>query len=223
MTELIIYITEILGTVAFSASGAMIGIQRRLDLFGIVFLSVITSFGGGTVRDIVLGHFPPRMFFNYELLALAVLVSVAVFVLTYVNKVKVKKYGETFELITNVIDAVGLAAFSIAGVQITVSSGYSDNAVLCVLMGMITGVGGGILRDMMTRSIPYVLKKHIYAIASLTGSLLFYLLIKYNVNDTASLLIAIGFIVTVRVLAARYKWSLPKIDSNDSNKEKDYE
>ena len=81
----------------------------------------------------------------------------------------------------------------------------------------------GILRDMMTRSIPYVLKKHIYAIASLTGSLLFYLLIKYNVNDTASLLIAIGFIVTVRVLAARYKWSLPKIDSNDSNKETNYE
>ena len=222
MAEWIVYITEILGTVAFSASGAMIGIQRRLDLFGIVFLSVITSFGGGILRDVVLGYFPPRMFYNFELLALAVLVAVAVFLLTYANKMKLEKRRDTFEFVTNVIDADGLAAFSIAGGEITVASGYADNVVLCILMGMTTGVGGGILRDMMTRSIPYVLKKHVYALASLSGSLLFYLLSRFGVNNTASMLVAIGFIVAVRILAAKYKWSLPKIHSS-KEKEEDYE
>ena len=218
MVEWIIYITEILGTIAFSASGAMIGIQRRLDLFGIVFLSVITSFGGGTIRDIILGHFPPRMFYNFEFLAVAVVVSVAVFILTYVNKVKVAKHVETFEFIKNLIDAVGLAAFSIAGVEITIAAGYSDNVVLCILMGMTTGVGGGILRDTMTRTVPYVFIKHVYAMASLVGSLLFYILIRVGVNNAASLLISIGFIVVVRVLAAKYKWSLPRIGSNKEEK-----
>ena len=218
MVEWIIYITEILGTIAFSASGAMIGIQRRLDLFGIVFLSVITSFGGGTIRDIILGHFPPRMFYNFEFLAVAVVVSVAVFILTYVNKVKVAKHVETFEFIKNLIDAVGLAAFSVAGVEITIAAGYSDNVVLCILMGMTTGVGGGILRDTMTRTVPYVFIKHVYAMASLVGSLLFYILIRVGVNNAASLLISIGFIVVVRVLAAKYKWSLPRIGSNKEEK-----
>lgn len=218
MVEWIIYITEILGTIAFSASGAMIGIQRRLDLFGIVFLSVITSFGGGTIRDIILGHFPPRMFYNFEFLAVAVVVSVAVFILTYVNKVKVAKHVETFEFIKNLIDAVGLAAFSIAGVEITMAAGYADNVVLCILMGMTTGVGGGILRDTMTRTVPYVFIKHVYAMASLVGSLLFYILIRVGVNNAASLLISIGFIVVVRVLAAKYKWSLPRIGSNKEEK-----
>ena len=222
MAELIIYITEILGTIAFSASGAMIAIQRRLDLFGIIFISVITSFGGGIVRDIMLGSFPPRMFYNFELLALARIVSLAVFVISYISikKGKVEKRSEVFEFIKNVIDAVGLAAFSIAGVQITVSAGYADNALLCVLMGMMTGVGGGILRDMMTRSIPYVLRKHVYALASLSGSVVFYLLIRVGVNETLSLIITMVFIVAVRVLAAKYKWSLPRINLIEEEKNK---
>lgn len=219
MADWIIYITEILGTIAFSASGAMIGIQRRLDLFGIFFLSIITSFGGGIVRDIVLGHFPPRMFYNFALLALSIVVAVIVFVISAVNKGKTEKHNELFELVKNVIDAIGLAAFSISGVQIAISSGYADNPILCVLMGMITGVGGGILRDMMTRSIPYVLKKHVYALASLVGSLLFYLLIRINVDETFSTLIAITFIVAIRVLAAKYKWSLPRINYIEEEKE----
>ena len=96
MAEWIIYITEILGTIAFSASGAIIGIQRRLDLFGIIFISVITSFGGGIIRDIVLGHFPPRMFYSFMLLALAVAVSIIVFAVSAFNNGKGKKHGRVF-------------------------------------------------------------------------------------------------------------------------------
>lgn len=220
MAEWIILITEILGTIAFSASGAMIGIQRRLDLFGVLVISVITSFGGGIVRDVILGHFPPRMFSSFYMLAISVAVAIVVFAVSYANRGKVEKHNEVFEVFKNVIDAVGLAAFSIAGVQVALSSEHADNALLCVLMGMLTGVGGGILRDMMTRSIPYVLRKHVYALASLVGSLLFYLLIKFGANDTASTLIAIAFIVTVRVLAAKYKWSLPRINSVEGDKDK---
>ena len=217
MAEWIILITEILGTIAFSASGAMIGIQRRLDLFGVIVISVITSFGGGTVRDVILGHFPPRMFSSFYMLAISVAVAVIVFAVSYTHRGKVEKHNEVFEVFKNVIDAVGLAAFSISGVQITLASEHADNALLCVLMGTLTGVGGGILRDMMTRSIPYVLKKHVYALASLVGSLLFYLMIRFRVDDTVSTLIAIGFIVTVRVLAAKYKWSLPRINSTEGD------
>ena len=219
MAEWIIYITEILGTIAFSASGAMIAIQRRLDLFGIIFLSVITSFGGGIIRDVMLGSFPPRMFYNFILLAICVAVSVIVFVISLMNRTRSGKQNELFEIVKNVIDAVGLAAFSISGVQIALSSEYADNALLCVVMGMTTGVGGGILRDMLTRSIPYVLVKHVYALASLAGSILFYALIRLGADNTASTIVAIVFIVAVRVLAAKYKWSLPRVNPIDEEKE----
>jgi uncharacterized membrane protein YeiH len=86
-------------------------------------------------------------------------------------------------------------------------------------MGMTTGVGGGILRDMLTRSIPYVLVKHVYALASLAGSILFYLLIRLGADNTASTIVAIVFIVAVRVLAAKYKWSLPRVNPIDEEKE----
>lgn len=218
MAEWIIYITEILGTVAFAASGAMIGIKRKLDLFGVVFISIVTSFGGGAIRDVVLGHFPPRMFYNFEFLAVAVAVSLIVFVITYLKVLKRGKHSEFFDVMINVIDAFGLAAFSISGVQVALASGYEKNAVLCILMGMLTGVGGGILRDMMTQTIPYVFQKHVYAIASIAGSLLFYVLVRFNAHDTVSSLVSIGLIVIIRILAARYKWSLPRIKINDEVK-----
>jgi uncharacterized membrane protein YeiH len=218
MAEWIIYITEILGTVAFAASGAMIGIKRKLDLFGVVFISIVTSFGGGAIRDVVLGHFPPRMFYNFEFLAVAVAVSLIVFVITYLKVLKRGKHSEFFDVMINVIDAFGLAAFSISGVQVALAAGYEKNAVLCILMGMLTGVGGGILRDMMTQTIPYVFQKHVYAIASIAGSLLFYVLVRLNAHDTVSSLVSIGLIVIIRILAARYKWSLPRIKINDEVK-----
>ncbi len=215
MAEWIIYITEIIGTVAFAASGAMIGIKRKLDLFGVVFISVVTSFGGGAIRDVVLGDFPPRMFYKFEFLTIAVAVSLIVFVITYLKVVRRGKHSELFDVMINVIDAFGLAAFSISGVQVALAAGYEKNAVLCILMGMLTGVGGGILRDMMTQTIPYVFQKHIYAIASIVGSLLFYVLVRTNAHDTVSSLVSIGIIVIIRILAARFKWSLPRIKTED--------
>jgi uncharacterized membrane protein YeiH len=216
MAEWIIYITEILGTVAFAASGAMIAIKRKLDLFGVAFIALITSFGGGAIRDVCLGHFPPRMFYKFEFLAIAVAVSLVVFVITYLKVLKRGKHSEFFDVMINVIDAFGLAAFSVSGVQVAISSGYEKNAVLCILMGMVTGVGGGILRDVMTQTIPYVFQKHVYAIASIAGSLVFYLLIVFGANDTASSFIAGGLIVVIRILAAKYMWSLPKIKTEDT-------
>ena len=218
MAEWIIYITEIIGTVAFAASGAMIGIKRRLDLFGVVFISIVTSFGGGAIRDVCLGHFPPRMFYKFEFLAIAVAVSLIVFVITYLKVLKRGKHSELFDAMINLIDAFGLAAFSISGVQVALAAGYEKNAVLCILMGMLTGVGGGILRDMMTRSIPYVFQKHIYAIASIAGSLLFYVLVRLDAHNTAATLISVGLTVIIRILAARFKWSLPIIKTESEEK-----
>lgn len=215
MAEWIIYITEILGTVAFAASGAMIGIKRKLDLFGVVFISVVTSFGGGAVRDVLLGHFPPRMFSNFEFLAIAVAVSLIVFVITYLKVLKRGEHSDVFDVLINVIDAVGLAAFSISGIQVAIAAGNEKNAVLCIFMGMLTGVGGGILRDMMTQTIPYVFQKHIYAIASIAGSLVFYVLVRLDAHSTVSTVVSIGLIVIIRILAAKYKWSLPRIKTND--------
>jgi uncharacterized membrane protein YeiH len=220
MAEWIIYITEIVGTVAFAASGAMIGIKRKLDLFGVVFIALITSFGGGAIRDVCLGHFPPRMFYNFEFLAIAVAVSLIVFLITYLKVLKRGKHSEFFDVMINVIDAFGLAAFSISGVQVALAAGYEKNAVLCVIMGMVTGVGGGILRDAVTQTIPYVFQKHVYAIASIAGSLLFYLLVRLDAHDTVASFVSIGVIVIIRILAARYKWSLPRIKTEDGEASK---
>lgn len=210
-TGIMFNIAEVIGTIAFAVSGAMIAIDRGLDLFGVVFLAITTALGGGTIRDIFLGHFPPRMFYSYQYLLISAVCAFGVFALTYFRRTRNLSKRSVFLKYVNIFDAIGLGIFSVIGVQVTVAAGYGDNAFLCIFLGMTTGCGGGIVRDLLSRETPYVLKKHIYAIASIIGSGIFYLMQMLPVEDAVEILLGAGSTILIRMLATHYKWNLPKI------------
>ncbi len=214
MTE-IIKILEIIGTISFAISGALVAIGASLDIFGVVFVGCITAFGGGIMRDLILGVNPPSVFDSYHMCALAALVSVIVFVISYSRRHKFTSFRHRIEHINNLFDALGLAAFSVIGSEIAFANGFADNGFLVVMLGMITGVGGGIIRDVLTDTTPYVFKKHVYALASIGGSLLYFILRTY-VGDSPYVSFApMLLVIAVRMLAAKYRWSLPKIHYDD--------
>ncbi|MEG1027704.1 MAG: TRIC cation channel family protein [Oscillospiraceae bacterium] len=115
------------------------------------------------------------------------------------------------DFIINIFDAVGLGIFSILGVKIALSSGYSYSLIYCAFIGMLTGVGGGMLRDIMLMEVPYVLRKRVYAVASILGSVVYYLLYSFRVNDFIAISCGCIIIVAIRILAGHYNWNLPKI------------
>lgn len=207
----IIYVMELIGTIAFAISGALIAVRRSLDLFGVVLVGSITAVGGGIMRDLFLGKFPPNIFSNVIVLIIAAITAIIVFVISYFNTNKFESFEKRIESINNFFDAVGLATFSAIGTEMACELGFYDMAIFSVSMGMLTGIGGGIIRDILVDSTPYVLKKHIYALASIIGSTIYYL-IRINGNKIVALIVSIPIIVVIRLLAAKYHWKLPKIN-----------
>ena len=207
--DLLFFITELIGTVAFAISGAMIAIERKLDLFGVLFLGATTAIGGGIVRDLLLGQIPPRAFLNYVYMLTAVISAAVIFLLSYLNTTVDNPRPLLNDGLLNFFDAAGLGIFSVIGVQHTINAGFGDNVFFCVFLGMLTGVGGGMLRDVMSQTTPAVLRKHIYALASIAGALCYYYLHPYH--DGLAILVTTVLVIVIRLLASHYKWTLPRV------------
>jgi len=211
MIDILFLVLELVGTVSFAVSGATVAISKKADLFGVVFLGSITAIGGGITRDILLGHFPPRAFVNALYLSVAALSSVIVFVLARIFKEKYTMREHIFESVNNIFDALGLGIFTVTGINAALSSSTQSNAFFAIFLGMTTGIGGGILRDLLSASVPSVLKKHIYALASLAGGCVYYILISSNVPQTLSAFVCVACVFIIRILATVFKWNLPKL------------
>ena len=209
--EIILLILEIVGTVSFAVSGAFVAIKAKLDVFGVVFIGCVTAVGGGIIRDLLIGQTPPAIFSNLYILLIAAVASAAVFVVAYATRKRFLSAYEKIEPIQNVFDAFGLAAFSVMGTEIAFIHGISDNAVLAILLGMLTGVGGGMFRDVLTDTTPYIFKKHVYALASIAGAALYYVLRILVEGTLVASIVAMAAVVVLRLLAAKYRWSLPKV------------
>ena len=216
MTE-IIRIMEIIGTVAFSLSGALVAISSGLDVFGVCFLSCITAFGGGLIRDLFLGMTPPAIFSNLPIFMLALIVAFLTFIVAYIFRVKFNSLRPKVEQINNIFDAIGLSAFVVTGCEIACANGFLERGFIVIFSGMITGIGGGIFRDVLIDTTPYVFKKHVYALAALFGGCVYFVLRTYLENINVATLIAMLAVFAVRMLATKYRWSLPKIHLEDNN------
>jgi uncharacterized membrane protein YeiH len=203
----IIFILECIGTAAFALSGAMVGLEKRMDLFGVSIMGLIAACGGGVVRDLFLGRLPPAMFTNPVYAFLAVSVSIVVF-LPAIDRL-LKRNARVFEKLQLVADAVGLGVFTAVGVSAAIRAGYADNAFFCVFLGTLTGIGGGVLRDVLAGQPPYIFVKDIYACASIAGALLCALLWG-ALGEYPAVLLCCAAVTAIRLLAARYGWSLPK-------------
>lgn len=219
LAETMFYLLEMLGTIAFAISGAMVALERRLDIFGVLLLGLTTALGGGCVRDILLGDTPPQMFRNADYVLVALGTSLVVFLWAYFAKDYYFGHVERIDRVNNIFDAIGLGVFSVVGVHASMAAGNADNAFMCVFLGMLTGVGGGVLRDMMSREIPMVLRKRVYAIASILGAACYWLLTHWGMYETFAGIIGGAMVFLIRMLATHYRWSLPKVPHEENGKE----
>ena len=204
-----IIILEFLGTVAFAISGASTGVQKKMDIFGVSILAMTTAVGGGILRDIILNVTPPAAFHNPVFTLMSIATGIIVF---YIVRQHYNFYQRPWgEILLRTLDAVGLGLFTVIGVQTAFVHVSESNSYLAVFVGVVTGVGGGILRDILAGNTPYVLVKHFYACASLIGAIICALLWPYT-GSVPAMLAGASIIVLLRNMAAHYHWSLPRID-----------
>ena len=188
--EWIIFAIELIGTVAFSASGAMVG--------------------GGMVRDVILGKVPSALLHPVYVIY-AVLAAVLVFCIIYFRRKYLQDgFGEVYDKLMLAMDSVGLGIFSAMGVTKGISCGYIDNTFLLVFLGTMTGVGGGLLRDTMAGVAPYIFVKHIYACASIAGAWICVIIYR-SYGELPAMVVSSLIVMLIRFLAAHYRWNLPRI------------
>ena len=214
-TEIILFILEIIGTIAFAISGAFVAIKAKFDVFGVLVIGCVTAVGGGITRDILIGVNPPAIFSKLYIVGIAILTTICVFIVAYIKRGKFDEIRERIETINNIFDAIGLSAFTVMGTEIAFTNGIANNVFLSVTIGVLTGVGGGVLRDILTDTPPYIFKKHVYAVAAIVGAILYYTIRLWSKDTIIPSIAAMIFIIGIRLLATKYHWSLPKIQINE--------
>ena len=208
--NMIVFCMEILGTISFAASGAVTGIHCGMDIFGVAVLGVITAVGGGMTRDVLLGKMPGALT-DPVYVTTAVLTALTVFLIFYFKKNLFQgRIGLWYDKAMMVMDAIGLGIFTATGVMSGIRAGYVDNTFLLTVLGTLTGVGGGLLRDMMAGQPPYIFVKHVYACASVVGALCCVWIYRL-LGQVPAVFLAALLVVVIRFLAAHYHWNLPHI------------
>lgn len=205
--DTVIFIIEILGTIAFAVSGVMVGKEKTMDIFGVCMLGVTTGCGGGLIRDVIIGNTPPMVFVN-PVYALVACVTALALCIPAVSKLlgKMKTAGDIF---VQVLDAVGLGGFTVVAV-VNAYELFPQNVFLMVFVGCVSGCGGGLLRDIFAGDIPYIFRKHIYASASIAGALLCALTLP-SLGSIAAMVFGLALVVTIRFLAAYFRLNLPRM------------
>lgn len=193
------YILDIIGTIAFAVSGAIVGVRKEMDIYGVTFLALVTAIGGGTTRDMMIGRTPPIIFTDYQYLCIAVIVSIAVFFFHEHFVSKMKLYL--------IMDALGLGVFTVTGTSIGLAAdiGWAG----ATMLGVITGTFGGMFRDLLAREIPLVLQKEVYAVAAMLGGGIYCICDYLNVSKSISFIMVTTFVFTLRMISLQRKWALP--------------
>ncbi len=212
MESSVILVVELIGIIAFAVSGAVVAIDKGLDVFGVAFIGEITALGGGVIRDAVLGIFPPIMFTYKIYTVFAVISAVIVFIIAYRDKYLFYDNVERIDSIVNIFDAIGIGIFAVTGVQRCIEHGYGDNAFLCIFMAMTTCIGGSIMRDILCQKLPAVLRRRIYALATIAGGATYYYMFMYGLDRELSMAAGAGITILIRFLATKYKWNMPRIE-----------
>lgn len=189
----------ILGTVAFSISGALIGIKKEMDFFGVMVLCTVTALGGGILRDLLIGQIPPVNLTHPHYFFISIITGIA----TWFLYEKIERYN----LIIMLTDAIGLGVFTAAGSKAAILHNQ-DGLLMILMMGLITGIGGGVIRDVFAKEIPYVFRKEVYAIASLLGSFVMFILYPLT-SMVVAMYICLFVTFLIRVLSVKYNLHIP--------------
>ena len=207
MSETMFLIFELFGTVAFAASGAITGIGKKMDILGVATLGIVTAVGGGVIRDVILGLTPPATFSNPIYAIIALTVSVIIFI-PAVHRFLFKN-KKVYDFIMLLMDSAGLGIFTVVGIQTAMHKMQSPGIFLLIFVGMVTGIGGGVLRDVLSKSTPYIFIKHFYACASFFGAVACIVLWHF-LGEQIAVIGGAAVVLVLRLLAAHFRWSLPK-------------
>ncbi|MFN3194618.1 MAG: trimeric intracellular cation channel family protein [Chlorobiota bacterium] len=192
-------IIEIAGTAAFSIAGAFAAMEKKLDLFGIFIIAFVTAMGGGTLRDVLIGDLPVKWMLDmsYGLVVLLSTLSALLFTRVILN----------YHKILLLFDSIGLGFFTLAGIQIGLTLGFTP--ITCVALGTMSACFGGVIRDISLNNIPLIFEKEIYATACIVGGILYFLLGNLHIQQSYVEVISLLTIVLFRLLAVKYDWQLP--------------
>ena len=207
-----IFILELIGTVAFASSGAMISIEKKMDIFGVNVLGATTAVGGGIMRDIILGLTPPGAFSHPVYVLVAALTSTILFVIAYAKPTAFESRVKTdyYDKLMFWCDTAGLGIFTVVGIQAAVRAVGGENVFFFVFIGTLTGVGGGVLRDIMAGETPYILVKHIYACAAIAGGIVC-VVGRTAFGEAYGTILGLAATVLLRFLAAHFRWNLMRV------------
>ncbi|MGI0003696.1 MAG: trimeric intracellular cation channel family protein [Candidatus Nitrosotenuis sp.] len=197
----LIYVFDLFGTMAFAVTGAFKAIEHKSDIVGIIILSIITGVAGGTIRDIIIGKFPPNSISDPTYVGISVASGIALFFL-YPH---LQKHWNLFLK----FDAIGLGVFSITGATFAYNI-FGLNFLAIAFAGILTAVGGGILRDVFVNEIPFIFVKELYVTASFVGVIVFFGLLAGDVPLFAASIVGIIVTTATRLVAMKYNWNLPR-------------
>jgi len=196
-------IIDILGTFAFAVAGAFSAMEKRLDPFGVLVLSFVTAIGGGTVRDILIGNLPVGWLGNAT--------AVIVIACSAIAAMFFSRYLKQFTTTLFIFDALGLGLYTITGIEIALTKGFGNG--IAIAIGTISACFGGVIRDVLLNNVPLLFRKEIYAMACIAGGTLYLLLKRINLDEDISKIVCIAVVFIIRVVAFRYKLSLPQFYS----------
>ncbi|WP_282075940.1 trimeric intracellular cation channel family protein [Maribacter aquivivus] len=195
------FIIDILGTIAFAISGVLVAMDKRLDAFGVFIIAFVTAVGGGTLRDLLIG-IKPVGWLNAPMHLLIIVITVLLAII-FVKQLKyVRKSLFLF-------DTIGIGLYTMVGIEKGLAAELPP--VMCIALGTITACFGGVIRDILCNEIPVIFRKEIYATVCILGGLVYFLLIQFPIQNTIAYSMAIITIIIMRVLAVRFKISLPNI------------
>ena len=200
--QLLIYVLDLFGTMAFAVTGAFKAIEHKADIVGIIILATITGVAGGTLRDVIIGKFPPNSLSDPWYVVITASTGIVIFFLYP----KMQKHWNLFLK----FDALGLGVFTIIGATFAYHV-FGLNFLAISLAGMLTAVGGGILRDVFVNEVPIVFVKELYASASFVGVLAFYVLLSTGIELSITTITGMAITTILRLVAMRYNWNLPKV------------
>ncbi len=203
--EFFIYILDLFGTMAFAVTGAFKAIEHKADIVGIIILATITGVAGGTIRDVILGKELPNSLIDPSYVIITVVSGIIIFLLHS----KMKKHWNVFLK----FDAIGLGVFTVIGATFAYNM-FGMNFLVIVLSGMLTAIGGGILRDVFVSQTPIVFVKELYASASFLGASVFYIVILLTNDVYAGTIFGLLLATGLRMVAMKYNWNLPKVKSS---------
>ncbi len=204
-----LHVIDILGTFSFAVSGAFFAMEKKLDPFGVLIISFVTAIGGGTLRDIMIGNLPVG-WLRDETATVVIFIGAigSMFFSQWLKKINATLF---------LFDALGLGLFTIIGIEKGMELHFSVG--ICIALGTITASFGGVIRDVLLNNVPLIFRKEIYALASIIGGLIYYLLKQTPLNNDVAKIICILLILVIRLLAVKYKLSLPLIYSKNNKNE----